>query len=105
MAKISKIIAKLIALTPKWFWLGFITGLFYFGYIFFWLWSLYPLQSLGMESAIAALLFILFLFIITITGMALFWGIFSFAVSKFCRNKSLLLLPFLSAGVFVLLEY
>ena len=105
MAKISKIIAKLIALTPKWFWLGFIAGLFYFGYIFFWLWSLYPLQSLGVENKAAALLFILFLFTITTAGMALFWGIFSFAVSKFYGKISLLFLPFLSAGVFVLTEY
>lgn len=105
MGKFSQILRKVSYLKPAGFWPGFVIGLIYFSYIFWWFWPVRSLVSLGVENKILAFLIILIPFIITIGGMSLFWGIFSYVTFNFFKKAGLDLLPLLYAGVFTLLEY
>ncbi|TSC90631.1 MAG: apolipoprotein N-acyltransferase [Parcubacteria group bacterium Gr01-1014_2] len=105
MDRINQIYKKIIDSRPYGFWAGFIIGLFYFSWIFWWLWSVYPLVSLGTESKILASFVILIPFIVTVAGMSLFWGIFSYSLFNFFKKAKPILLPFFYAGTFVLVEY
>lgn len=106
MAKIGKIIAKLITLKPKWFWRGFAVGIIYFGYVSLWVWDAYPLVFASSTiSGPLAILLIFFPFIITVTGMALFWGCFAWLLQKIINNKQIFFIPFLAGGFFTIIEF
>ncbi len=45
------------------FWAGFMVGLVYFLIIFRWLWSVYPLDTLGIQSKLASLIIIFIVYI------------------------------------------
>lgn len=105
MDRISRTHKRIARLRPSGFWPGFIVGLAYFSYIFRWLWPLYPLTSFGIESRINSLAILLFLFSVSVIGMALFWGLFSFLTARIIKNKSSLWIPSMVASIFVLAEY
>ena len=105
MDRIIKTYEKIAHLRPYGFWPGFIIGLLYFSYILSWLWSLYPLDSLGIENNLYAILALLFVFSISVISMAFFWGICSFLSIRILKNKNDLLTTPVIAGLFVILEY
>ena len=105
MDRANRIFKKIVYLKPIGFWPGFTIGLLYFSYIFYWFWSVHSLVSSGIESRVLAFLIILLPFIITVIGMSLFWGIFSYAIFNFFKNINPIFLPFFYAGTFVLVEY
>lgn len=105
MAKISKIIAKLIALKPKWFWLGFIIGLIYFGYMYSWFWSAYPLEFFPSIGKLLAVILIFFVFSLMILGLAFCWGGFLWIIQKIKNNDRKYFIPFLAGGLFAITEY
>ncbi|MBI2674373.1 MAG: hypothetical protein HYX22_01380 [Candidatus Yanofskybacteria bacterium] len=105
MAKIGRIFKKINQLKPSGFWPGFLVGLVYFSYIFWWFWSVHHLAASGIESGFLAFLIILLPFIITVTGVSLFWGGFSYIAVKFSRRLNVAPLSIFIAGTFVLLEY
>lgn len=129
MGKISQIFGVLknielvkyfLNMRPKWFWLGFAAGVIYFSYNLFWLWGVYPLDFLPPIFWLWKIILIFFPFALTVSGMALFWGIFSWSASKFTQKltkvpfaakgtfvsfANSLTLPFVAAGGFVLAEY
>lgn len=104
MDRIKQAYKKIVHLRPNGFWPGFIVGLFYFGFIFWWFWSVHSLLSLGIENKILSFLIILLPYLITVIGMSLFWGIFSYVI-YLSKNIKFILLPFLYASIFVLAEY
>lgn len=105
MVRINEIYKKILKTKPSGFWPGFSVGLFYFGYIFFWFWSVRSLVSFEIENKIFAFLIILLPYIITVAGMALFWGVFSYSLFNFFKKTGQVFLPFFWAGTFVLVEY
>jgi len=105
MDRIIKLYKKILNTKPLGFWSGFIAGLFYFSYIFWFFWSVYPLVLSGINNQILSFSIILVPFIITVVGMSLFWGIFSFALFNLFKNEKLNLLPVFYAANFVLIEY
>ncbi len=60
---------------------GFATGLVYFLIIFRWFWSIYPLDSLGIQSKALSFVVILLMYIFSAAGMAIFWGLFGLTFS------------------------
>jgi len=105
MVRISKIYKKIASLYPSGFWPGFVVGLIYFSYILWWFWSLYPLDTLGIESRFYSFLLILFAFTLSTAGTAFFWGLFSFFISRLNKKANFFLVPLTAAGTFVLAEY
>ena len=90
----------------KLFWPGFAAGILYFGYIFWFLWDLYPLSSIGISSNILSAFIILFQFIGSVVSAALFWGIFSWLILRLVREiKNFFLFTGAAAGAFVIIEY
>jgi len=89
---------------------GFVAGLFYFLIIFRWFWSIYPLNTRGIQNDFASFTIIFLVYAISSAGMAAFWGlfgiIFNFQFSIFKKGKIPLILRLLvPAATFVLLEY
>ena len=105
MDRIIKTYGKIARLRPSCFWPGFIVGLAYFSYPFWWLWFLYPLDGLGVENNFYAAVALLFVFSVSVVVMAFFWGIFSFVGLRILKNKAGLLTVPAIAGLFVILEY
>ncbi len=105
MDRIIKIYGKIVRLRPSGFWPGFIVGLVYFSYTFRWFWSLYPLNTFGVESGLYSFLLILFVFTLSVAGTALFWGLFSFFIDRLSKENKFLPTPLIAAGVFVIAEY
>ncbi len=58
------------------FLIGFVAGLFYFLIVFRWLWSIYPLDTFGIQNKFASLVIIFLIYVISSAGMAAFWGLF-----------------------------
>ncbi len=95
------------------FLIGFVAGLFYFLIVFRWLWSIYPLDTFGIQNKFASLVIIFLIYVISSAGMAAFWGLFGSvynlqfsASSKFKKCSwqlisCLLVVP----ALFVLFEY
>ena len=105
MDRIIKTYGKIVRLRPSGFWPGFIVGLIYFSFIFRWFWSLYPLNAFGVESGFYSFLLILFVFTLSVAGTAFFWGLCSFFIFKLNKNPKFYLIPLITAGIFVLVEY
>ncbi len=105
MEKIKRVFTKLLKLKPRGFWPGFLIGVFYFSYIFWWLWSLYPLDTLGIENNFYAAIALLFVFSVSVISTAFFWGVFSFLGLRILKSANNLLAPTAIAGLFVILEY
>lgn len=106
MAKIRKIFIYLKHLKPYGFWPGFVVGIFYFSWIFFWLWNLYPLAGFGISNGPLSFLIISILFSIGVAGMSLFWGLFSYYSFYFIKNHNRPMpLSLYLAGIFVFFEY
>ncbi|KKS12933.1 MAG: Apolipoprotein N-acyltransferase [Candidatus Yanofskybacteria bacterium GW2011_GWA1_41_6] len=105
MDRIIKTYGKVARLRPSGFWPGFIVGLIYFSYLFRWYWPLYPLTDLGVEGNAYSFVLISFMFSLSVAGTALFWGLFSFFISRLNKKSKFLLIPFITAGTFVLAEY
>lgn len=105
MEKIKRVFTKLLELRPRGFWPGFTIGIFYFSYIFWWVWSLYPLDALGIENNFYAVIALLFIFSVSVVSMAFFWGVFSFFSLRVLKSTNILLLAPAIAGLFVILEY
>ncbi len=89
---------------PAGFWPGFVLGVPYFSYIFWWFWSVYPLVSKGTDNNLSFLI-ILLPFVVTVTGMSFFWGIFGYFAHDIQRKTRRAFLPLFCAGIFVLVEY
>ena len=102
MDKIRQLLGKLPKARPCGFWPGFLVGIIYFSYIFWWFWSVSPLLLSGTGNKLS-LLIILLPFLITVSGMSFFWGLFSFCLYNF-RPKTRFI-PLFCGGTFVLLEY
>ncbi len=110
MAKIASIlnqtIKKLQTKKTDGFWPGFLVGIAYFAFIFSWIWSLYPLESVGIQNKFVALLLILIGFTGSVLVMALPWGGFSLLLSNFvARRPKVYFIPLFAAGTFALAEY
>lgn len=106
MAKINKLLIRLKNLKPFGFWSGLTIGVLYFGYIFFWLWNLYPLHGFGITSGLISFAVIFVLFSVGVAGMAVFWGLFSYLAFSFFKDKKQpISAPLYLAGTFVLGEY
>ena len=106
MEKIKYLFIRVTNLKPQGFWSGFLVGFFYFGFIFWWFWDLYPLDSFGLESKMAAVLILGISFILYVTTMALPWGFFSLLFKKIVpKNSSNTLISFFIASIFTLTEY
>ena len=60
---------------------GFVAGLLYFLIVFRWLWSIYPLDTVGIQSKLTSLIIIFLIYIISSAGMAAFWGLFGLVYS------------------------
>jgi len=103
--KIGKAYKKLVNIKPHGFWPGFVVGFFYFSYIFFWLWDLYPLSVFGLSNRLLSFVLISFVFLLSVSGMAFFWGIFSFFANRLNKNINQLLVSPLLASIFIFLEY
>ncbi len=93
--------------------IGFVAGLFYFLIIFRWFWSIYPLDTFGIEGKFASLVIVFLIYIISSTGMAVFWGFFGMAYGYWARLGGLagnsrwlkIMATLIPAAFFVLLEY
>ncbi|MEK7589379.1 MAG: nitrilase-related carbon-nitrogen hydrolase [Patescibacteria group bacterium] len=83
---------------------GFGIGLVYFGYIFSWMWSLYPLEMAGIANPWLAFTLILIAFLLSVIVLALPWGFFSWLLNNGLHYKHWTT-PFAIAGIFTLLEY
>lgn len=105
MDRIIKTYRKIAQLRPSEFWPGFLVGIVYFSYIFRWLWSLYPLDAFGVTNEFYSFLAILFVFLVSVAGMATFWGGFYFLIFKLSRTSKPIFIPLVAGGVFVLSEY
>lgn len=84
---------------------GFFAGLTYFAIVMKWLWSVYPLNWLGIENKFSSFFLVGLIYLISIAGMALFWGLTFFAISKINESKNLKINLFLFPAIFVLGEY
>ena len=106
---IKRYLGYLKILNTKGFWAGFIVGLFYFSYIFWWFWDLYPLDSLGLQNKLIAAILIFAAFLLSVSITAIFWGLFGFLSHYFYHRRlnehAMWILPFTVAGIFTLLEY
>lgn len=97
----------------KFFTLGFAAGFIYFLLVLRWLWSVYPLDTLGVQSKIAPFFIVFIIWIISAAGMAVFWGLFGLGYGllaigysqKFLQKLSAINYQLSAAGLFVLLEY
>lgn len=87
------------------FWAGFGIGLAYFSYVFWWLWSLYPLDAFNVESGFIANIIIAIIFTLCIAVTAVFWGVCGFFTEKFSKKMSSSLMPLVVAGTFTLTEF
>jgi apolipoprotein N-acyltransferase len=105
MDRVIKTYEKIVRLRPFGFWPGFIVGLAYFSYVFQWLWSLYPLDTLGISNRFYSFLLIFFVFTLTIAGTSFFWGLFSFLITRLNKKSKTLSIPLITAGAFVISEY
>ncbi len=106
MGQVRTIIKRLSETKLTEFWPGFVFGLVYFGYIFWWFWSLYPLDTLGVSSKFLSFILVCATFSISIIGMAFFWGLFSFFSIKILpKQQYQYLAPWYLASMFVLIEY
>jgi len=106
MDRIRKTFKYVKLLNTSGFWVGFIAGLFYFSYIFWWLWSLYPLDSLGIEKKSVAIIILSVIFTLCVFITSTFWGLFGFFAEKFSKNNlGLTWTPLLLASAFVIAEY
>jgi len=104
--RLSKLYKRIANLKPRGFWPGFIVGLFYFGWIFSWFWSLYPLSIFGVSNRLIGAAIVLFIHLISVLGTAVFWGIFSFSIFRFLKNSpKIYVIPLFFASTFVLIEY
>ncbi len=85
---------------------GFITGSIYFSIFLSWLWSLYPLSNLGIQSSLLSFLIIDLIWLITTLAMALFWGLWSMGII-FIKHRSATRISLLLAtpALFGLIEY
>jgi len=104
--RLAALYKNLVALKPVGFWPGFVIGIFYFSYILWWFWSasVYLSLLLGTNGGILVFLIILPTFVITVAGVSLFWGFFSYTIYNFKEIRPIFL-PLFYAGTFVLLEY
>lgn len=106
MVQIRVATKKLLGIKLPGFRLGFLIGLVYFSYIFLWIWSVYPLNSLGVSNKFVGFILILFVFSATVVCAALFWGLLSFFCKRTTATQTKIwMLPFCWAGIFVLAEY
>ena len=98
------------------FLIGFATGLTYFLIVFRWLWSVYPLDTIGINGRFLSLLGVAAVYLISSAGMALFWGLFglvsNFWFLVFSKKSDDYKLPttnyqlfLVVPALFVLLEY
>ncbi|MBI2062638.1 MAG: apolipoprotein N-acyltransferase [Candidatus Yanofskybacteria bacterium] len=69
------------------FLVGFAAGLIYFLIVFRWFWSIYPLDTLGIESRAISFFIILLVYLVSSTGMAMFWGLFGLVTGN-CLPRS-----------------
>ncbi len=105
MGRIKQTLKHLKIFRARGFGTGFVIGLFYFSYIFWWFWALYPLDSLGIQNKAGAGLLIFITFESCVLISALWWGFFGYFADKF--NKYIipsLAIPVI-AGTFTLSEY
>src|SRR3989338_3283269 len=106
MGNVKYLFVKITNFKPQGFWPGFSAGFFYFGFIFWWFWDLYPLDEFGLESKLIAGIILIIAFILYVATMALPWGISSLILVKFIKKiRSRNLVPFLIASIFTLAEY
>lgn len=105
MDTIRKVFKLIRRLHTRNFWLGFTSGCIYYGYIFFWLWSLYPLTNFGVSGKLASFFLILFVFFFSVVCMAFFWGLYTFFGVKIIKTTHPFLTPFGLASLFVLCQY
>lgn len=104
MGRVNEIFKRIVGFKPRGFWPGFIVGLIYFSWIFWWFWSIYPLVLLGLGNKIFSFLIILVPFAITVLGASMFWGVFSYGFI-FLKNPRPVLLPLFASAAFVTIEY
>ncbi len=100
---IKKYFGYLKIFNTRGFWAGFAVGLFYFSYIFWWLWDLYPLEALGIQSHIVAGILIFLVFTLCVIITAVWWGLAGFFFIKLVRSD--LTSPAVFAAIFTLAEY
>ena len=106
MEKIKYLFIGINNLKPQGFWSGFLAGFFYFSFIFWWFWDLYPLDSFGLENKIIAVLVLGGVFVLYVTTMALPWGGLGLLLEKLiAKNSSRTLVAFVIASMFTLVEY
>jgi apolipoprotein N-acyltransferase len=103
--RLAATIRAVITHKPRGFWAGFSLGILYFGYIFSWLWSAYPLSYFGITSPIVALGLIFLVFTVSITANALPWGIGAWVLTRNIKKLDPLHIPLVSAAIFTLAEY
>jgi len=92
------------------FWVGFLTGVFYFAFILIWFWAAYPLNWLDINNKYISFFIILLIWAITTAGMAIWWGFSFYFANKInpykINNFKFKLLSFLFLpSIFTLSEY
>ncbi|MEK7194670.1 MAG: hypothetical protein AAB667_00175 [Patescibacteria group bacterium] len=93
-------------LKPQWFWAGFSIGILYFGTIFWWMWSLHPLTTIGITNQFWSFVIVAVAYVGSVLPAAAMWGLFSWALFKIIeRWGSHSATPFFAGGLFVLTEY
>lgn len=106
MDRIRKKLEYIKSLNTRGFWIGFVSGIFYFGYTFWWFWDLYPLESFGISNSFLSFVLVLLPFTLIVVSMAFSWGIASFYSIKFLAIVEWhWIIPLAWAGTFVLAEY
>ncbi len=98
---------------PRPFLTGFVAGLFYFLIVFRWFWSIYPLDTFGIQDKFASLVIVFLIYVISSAGMAVFWGFFGMAYGYWSRLREpsgnsrwlKVMATLIPAALFVLLEY
>lgn len=106
MDNLKEAYRQFIAPNKKSFWLGFLIGLIYFSYIFWWVWSIYPLDAFGVSSKYISIAILIFAFLLAISTMSVFWGILGIVISQTKKSSlSIKFQPALIASAYVLLEY
>lgn len=63
----------------SYFFIGFLAGFVYFLILFRWLWSTFPLTTIGIENNFVSFAIVLFIYILSSAGMGVFWGLFAMA--------------------------
>lgn len=105
MDRIIATYRKIARLRPAGFWPGFIAGLIYFSYIFWWTWAMYPLDSLGLGE-FSSFIILLYFFAVTVIGLSSIWGFFSYYIFRVAYSQiKIYLLPLSVASGFVMAEY